>query len=98
MNNITLWKEIFLADGVKLSGKNTDGVNLGAMKKQYTKIHDLSVSNELLNFINNELLKDTKVSSEKFWEGFSNVVHELAPKNKELINIRKSSFFKPSTK
>ena len=44
-----------------------------------TKIHDLSVSNELLNFINNELLKDTKVSSEKFWEGFSNVVHELAP-------------------
>ena len=88
MNNITLWKEIFLADGVKLSGKNTDGVNLGAMKKQYTKIHDLSVSNELLNFINNELLKDTKVSSEKFWEGFSNVVHELAPKNKELIQVR----------
>ena len=24
--SITLWKEIYLADGAKLSGKNTDGV------------------------------------------------------------------------
>jgi malate synthase len=53
------------------------------MKKQYTKIHNLSVSNELLNFINNELLKDTKISSEKFWKGFDKVIHELSPKNKE---------------
>jgi malate synthase len=59
-----------------------------AMKNKYTKIHSLSVSNELLNFINNELLKDTKISSEKFWKGFDRVVHELSPKNKELIKIR----------
>ena len=59
-----------------------------AMKNQYTKIHNLSVSNELLNFINNELLKDTKISPEKFWKGFDKAVHELAPKNKELIQIR----------
>jgi malate synthase len=58
------------------------------MKEQYTKIHNLSVSNELLNFINNELLKDTKISSEEFWVGFDKAVHELAPKNKELIKIR----------
>jgi len=58
------------------------------MKNQYTKIHNLSVSNDLLNFINNELLKDTEVSSEKFWKGFDRVIHELAPKNKELIQIR----------
>ncbi len=61
---------------------------MSAVKNQYTKIHDLSVSNELLKFINNELLKDTKISSEKFWEGFNKAVHELAPKNKELIQIR----------
>jgi len=53
---------------------------MGAMKEQYTKIHNLSVSNKLLNFINEELLKDTNISSEKFWEGFDKVVHELAPK------------------
>ena len=52
------------------------------MKEQYTKIHNLSVSNELLNFINNELLKDTNISSEKFWEGFDKAVHELMLKIK----------------
>ena len=40
------------------------------------------------NFVNEELLKDTNISSEKFWEGFDKVVHELAPKNKDLIKIR----------
>jgi len=61
---------------------------MSAMKEQYTTIHNLSVSNELLNFINNELLKNTNISSEKFWVGFDKMVHELAPKNKELIQIR----------
>ena len=58
------------------------------MKEQYTKIKNLSVSNKLLNFVNKELLKDTNISSEKFWEGFDRVVHELAPKNKNLLSIR----------
>ena len=61
---------------------------LSAMKKKYTKINNLSVSNELLNFVNNELLKNTKISPEKFWKGFDTTVHELAPKNKKLIQIR----------
>ena len=61
---------------------------MGAMKEQYTKIHNLSVSNKLLNFVNEELLKDTNISSERFWEGFDKVVHELAPKNKNLLKIR----------
>ncbi len=63
---------------------------MSAMKKQYTKINNLSVSNELLNFVNNELLKDTKILPEKFWFGFDKAVHELAPKNKELIEIREN--------
>ena len=61
---------------------------MGAMKKQYKKINNLSVSSELLNFVNNELLKDTKISPEKFWLGFDKAVHELTPKNKKLIQIR----------
>jgi len=61
---------------------------MGAMKDQYTKIYNLSVSNSLLNFVNKELLKDTNISSEKFWEGFDKSVHELAPKNKDLLKIR----------
>ena len=61
---------------------------MGAMKEQYTKIHNLSVSNKLLSFVNEELLKDTNISPEKFWEGFDRAVHELAPKNKDLLKIR----------
>jgi len=61
---------------------------MGDMKEQYTKIHNLSVSNKLLNFVNEELLKDTNISSEKFWEGFDRAVHELAPRNKDLLRIR----------
>ncbi|MDB4160267.1 malate synthase G [Candidatus Pelagibacter sp.] len=61
---------------------------MSAMKEQYTKIHNLSVSNKLFNFVNEELLKDTNISSEKFWEGFDRVVHELAPKNKDLLEVR----------
>ena len=61
---------------------------MGAMKEQYTKIKNLSVSNSLLKFINEELLKDTNISPYKFWTGFDMAVHELTPKNKELIQIR----------
>ena len=61
---------------------------MSAMKEKYTRIHNLSVSNKLLNFVNEELLKDTNISSEKFWEGFDKAVHELAPKNKNLLKIR----------
>ena len=60
------------------------------MKKKYTKINNLSVSQALLSFVNIELLKNTKVSPEKFWLGFDKAVHELAPRNKELIQIRES--------
>ena len=61
---------------------------MGAMKDDYIKIHNLSISNKLFNFVNKELLKDTNISSEKFWKGFDRVVHELAPKNKDLLKIR----------
>ena len=58
------------------------------MPKNYQNIHSLKVSEELLSFVNNELLKDLDITSENFWLGFDNVVHELAPKNKELLEIR----------
>ena len=61
---------------------------MSAMKDKYTKIKNLSVSNVLLEFVNNELLIGTKIQPEKFWEGFDKAVHELAPNNKKLIQIR----------
>ena len=60
------------------------------MKINYQTVNNLKVLENLLSFVNNELLKDTNISQEKFWSGFDKSVHELAPKNKELIDIRKS--------
>jgi malate synthase len=61
---------------------------MSAMKDKYIKVNNLSVSNILLEFVNDELLKNTKISPEKFWKGFNTVVHELSPKNKKLIQFR----------
>ena len=60
------------------------------MKEKFVKINNLSVDKILLDFVNTELLRDTKISSEKFWEGFDKAIHELAPKNKELLEIRET--------
>ena len=61
-----------------------------AMKTKYENVKNLKVAKELLSFVNNELLKDTNITSEKFWSGFDIVVHELEPKNKELLGIREN--------
>ena len=60
------------------------------MSKNYQNVNNLKISEELLSFVNKELLKDLDISSEKFWEGFDNAVHDLAPQNKELIQIREN--------
>ena len=58
------------------------------MKKNYIDVNNLKISSELLNFVNEDLLKGTDIKPEKFWSGFDKCVHELSPKNKELIKIR----------
>ena len=58
------------------------------MSKNYQNVNNLKISDELLSFVNKELLKDLDISSENFWKGFDNAVHDLAPKNNELIQTR----------
>ena len=60
------------------------------MREQYIKIHNLSVAKELADFVKNELLLDTNIGTDEFWKGFDRVVHELAPKNKKLLEIRET--------
>ena len=50
----------------------------------------LKVSSTLLEFINNEVIPDTNINIDNFWSKFSNVVHELSPINKALIQKRES--------
>ncbi len=58
------------------------------MKEKYLKIKNLSVSENLANFINKELLPGTKINKGKFWKGFDESIHNLAPKNRKLIQKR----------
>ena len=60
------------------------------MKEKFIKINNLSVDKILADFIDNELLLETNISPKKFWDGFDKVVHELAPKNRELLEIRET--------
>ena len=59
------------------------------MSTVYINVNNLKVSKDLLYFVDNELLKDTNISCDKFWLGFEKAVHELSSKNKELLEIRK---------
>jgi len=59
------------------------------MSINYQIVNNLKISQNLLTFVNNELLKDLDITAEKFWSGFDKAVHELAPKNKELLEERK---------
>ena len=59
------------------------------MPKKYIKTENLSVSEDLYNFINNEVIPGTDITKNKFWKGLDSVSHELAPKNLELLRVRK---------
>ena len=50
------------------------------MSTPYKNVNDLKVADDLLSFVNNELLKDTGIDPKKFWNGFNKDVHELAKK------------------
>ena len=58
------------------------------MAKKYVFLGKLSISSKLLNFVNDELLPGTGVTKENFWSGLDKCAHELAPKNRKLLEFR----------
>jgi malate synthase len=60
------------------------------MAKKYILQGQLSTTSELLNFVNNELLPGTGVTEKKFWNGLDKYAHELAPKNRKLLEFREN--------
>ena len=56
----------------------TDRVEAGA----------LQVDKELYDFINDEALPGTGISPETFWSGFDRIIHDLSPRNRELLATR----------
>ena len=60
------------------------------MAKKYVSLGKLSIDSKLLDFVNNELLPNTGVTKENFWIGLDKCVHELAPKNRKLLEFREN--------
>ena len=58
------------------------------MSINYRSINNLKVSEKLLSFVNDELLNGIDIPPETFWSGFDKSLHDLAPTNKKLIDIR----------
>jgi malate synthase len=50
--------------------------------------HPLKVAPSLQRFIEDEVLPGTGIEAASFWQGFSTLVHDLAPRNRELLAER----------
>ena len=49
---------------------------------------DLKVDKALYDFVNNEVIPDSGVQVQEFWNGFAALVRSLAPRNAELLRKR----------
>ncbi|WP_286775770.1 MULTISPECIES: malate synthase G [unclassified Pseudomonas] len=50
--------------------------------------HHLQIAPVLQRFIEDEVLPGTAIDATRFWQGFSTLVHDLAPRNRELLAER----------
>ena len=50
----------------------------------------LKISSIMFDFVNNEAIPETGLDPDQFWAKFSEVVHEMAPTNKYLIEKRET--------
>ncbi|SDQ87267.1 malate synthase G [Pseudovibrio sp. Tun.PSC04-5.I4] len=57
---------------------------------QRVSVASLQVAPELFKFIEKEALPGTGVSSDQFWDGFSKIIKDLTPKNRELLETRET--------
>ena len=48
----------------------------------------LTIATKLYNFVNDDLLRDAPITAQAFWDGFDAAVHQLAPKNADLLARR----------
>ncbi|WP_238357862.1 malate synthase G [Cohnella zeiphila] len=55
---------------------------------RYVQVNRLQVAAELYEFVNAKALPGSEVTTERFWSGFDALVHDLAPKNRELLAER----------
>ena len=52
------------------------------------KIFDIEVDEELVSFVDNEVLVDLNLDKTEYWKGFSSLINEFNPLNQKLLNKR----------
>ena len=58
--------------------------------KNTVEVHGLRIARELYDFTVEEALPGTGVEADVFWRSLSEIVHDLAPRNHELLSRRKA--------
>ncbi|PVY75392.1 malate synthase [Tamilnaduibacter salinus] len=52
------------------------------------QVGGLQVAKALYDFVNNEAIPGTGVDADRFWSEFDTIIHDLAPRNRELLRKR----------
>lgn len=55
---------------------------------EYIEHSELKIDAALFAFVNDEAIGSTTIDPQEFWAGFSKIIHDLAPLNRELLNRR----------
>ena len=58
------------------------------MAENYIKLFNLSISEVLYKFVNDEALPGLDIKSQNFWRGLDRVAHELTPINRDILKKR----------
>jgi len=56
--------------------------------KNKIKKYNLEIDGGFFDFINNEVLPDTEIDKNDFWDNFSRLIHDFGPSNKQLLKKR----------
>ena len=56
----------------------------------FIPINELKIDGNLFNFVNTEILPGIDIQQDQFWKNFSNIIQELDPINKTLLEKRKN--------
>ncbi|MGB5354177.1 MAG: malate synthase G [Woeseia sp.] len=55
---------------------------------QRTSQHDLTIDPRFKSFVEDELLPNIGIAADTFWQGLADIVRDLTPENRELLEIR----------
>ncbi|MEQ8666563.1 MAG: malate synthase G [Rhodospirillales bacterium] len=61
---------------------------MSSSRESYTERAGLQVAENLAAFVENEALPGTGIDADAFWQGMSDIVRELTPKNRSLLETR----------